>query len=90
MAEPVLCGVCGRDPKRTNNEHYECSHVDCPRRRHQWSDGTPPAQRQQDLPLGEKQLDHLCVNASYCNVDHLDPVTASENCKRRSARRVFN
>lgn len=43
-----------------------------------------------ELQASGLELDHLCVNAACCNVDHLEPVTASENCKRRSERRVFN
>jgi len=32
------CPVCGRDPKRVNNEASECSHVECPSRRSAWSE----------------------------------------------------
>lgn len=55
------CAVCGRDPQQTNTEHRECSHVDCPHRRKQWSDGAPTVvqrRRHGDLP-GEAQLDWL-------------------------------
>lgn len=39
------CPICGRDPAKANDEAHECSHVDCPSRRHCWSDGTPPPSR---------------------------------------------
>jgi hypothetical protein len=34
------CGVCGRDPERMNGEFSECSHLECPHRRHAWSERT--------------------------------------------------
>ena len=37
------------------------------------------------LPV-KKQLDHTCGNRLCCNPSHLEPVTAKENCKRRSSR----
>ncbi len=33
------------------------------------------------------ELDHLCVMPCCVNVDHLEPVTPSENCRRRDTRR---
>lgn len=38
------CVVCQRDPQRTNNTIYECSHVDCPSRRKAWSERPTPQQ----------------------------------------------
>jgi hypothetical protein len=38
------------------------------------------------VPPG-KQLDHLCHNEACINPDHLEPVTPSENCRRRDARK---
>lgn len=32
------CTVCRRDPGRMNSAVAECSHVDCPHRRHAWSE----------------------------------------------------
>jgi hypothetical protein len=32
---------------------------------------------------GGLELDHLCVNPSCCNIDHLEPVTPQENSRRR-------
>lgn len=43
-----------------------------------------------ELQASGLELDHLCVDPACGNVDHLDPVTASENCKRRQECRVFN
>jgi hypothetical protein len=37
------CLVCGKDPKRCNNEFSECSHVECPHRRTAWSERPSPA-----------------------------------------------
>lgn len=34
-----------------------------------------------EIPKG-LQIDHLCRNPACCNPAHLEPVTASENCKR--------
>jgi len=49
------CGVCGRDPDRMNSPVAECSHVDCPSRRHAWSERPRP----QDFAQGpyRKNLD---------------------------------
>ena len=33
-----ICIVCNRDPERMNSATAECSHVDCPHRRHAWSE----------------------------------------------------
>lgn len=33
------------------------------------------------------EIDHLCAMPCCVNVDHLDPVTPSENCRRRNTRR---
>ena len=32
------CDLCQRNPERMNSEHAECSHCDCPHRRHAWSE----------------------------------------------------
>lgn len=32
------CTTCNRDAKRMNSEIVECSHVECPHRRHAWSE----------------------------------------------------
>ena len=58
MAEPGgICYVCLRDPGQVNSEHSECSLVDCPHRRRQWSDRVfPPArrfERAEDDTLGD-------------------------------------
>lgn len=37
------CPTCHRDPERLNNEVAECSHVECPHRRHAWSERPSPA-----------------------------------------------
>ena len=37
MSAPA-CTVCRRDPERMNSVVAECSHVDCPHRRHAWSE----------------------------------------------------
>jgi hypothetical protein len=37
------CAVCSRSPRRMNSERAECSHVDCPHRRHCWSERPRPA-----------------------------------------------
>jgi len=29
------------------------------------------------------ELDHLCREQWCCNIDHLEPVTGAENCRRR-------
>jgi len=34
------------------------------------------------------ELDHLCVTPNCIHPDHHEPVTASENCQRRDARRA--
>jgi len=31
------CTTCARDPERMNSQIAECSHVECPHRRHAWS-----------------------------------------------------
>ena len=36
------CTTCGRDPQRMNNDRAECSHVECPNRRKQWSERPSP------------------------------------------------
>lgn len=36
------CTVCNRDPERMNGVFAECSHVDCPSRRHAWSERPRP------------------------------------------------
>ncbi len=35
-----------------------------------------------EIPEGH-QVDHLCRSRPCINPDHLEPVTASENCRRR-------
>jgi hypothetical protein len=37
-----------------------------------------------EIPTG-LQLDHLCFNTACVNPDHLEPVTAAENMRRRVA-----
>jgi hypothetical protein len=37
------CGTCARDPSRMNSDRAECSHVECPHRRHAWSERPTPA-----------------------------------------------
>lgn len=32
------CAVCARNPERMNNNFSECSHCECPHRRHAWSE----------------------------------------------------
>lgn len=40
-----------------------------------------------DLPDGfGMQVDHLCQVPSCCNPEHLELVTAAENCRRRHSR----
>lgn len=34
----MKCNVCERDVDRHNSDRAECSHVDCPHRRHAWSE----------------------------------------------------
>lgn len=41
---PAKCAVCQRDPERMNSSFSECSHVDCPHRRHAWSERPTPAE----------------------------------------------
>lgn len=36
--------------------------------------------------IGNKQLDHICCNRKCVNPNHLQPVTAKENCRRRNYR----
>lgn len=38
MSKPAACGTCARDPERMNSDVAECSHVECPHRRHAWSE----------------------------------------------------
>jgi len=38
------CTTCARDPERMNSQIAECSHVECPHRRHAWSERPTPAQ----------------------------------------------
>lgn len=38
------CLTCGHSALARNNEHFECSHVDCPHRRHCWSEHPTKAQ----------------------------------------------
>jgi len=38
----TTCGTCHRDPWRMNSDSAECSHVDCPHRRHAWSERPAP------------------------------------------------
>lgn len=40
-----------------------------------------------ELVTSGLEIDHLCVEAACCNPDHLEVVTASENCRRREARK---
>ena len=40
-----------------------------------------------ELAASGLELDHLCEMPHCCNPDHLEPVTPSENCKQREARR---
>lgn len=40
----MTCAVCLRDPERMNNAMAECSHVDCPYRRHAWSERPQPGE----------------------------------------------
>ena len=37
----------------------------------------------QSLVVSGLELDHLCRNPTCINVDHLEPVTPAENCRRR-------
>ena len=48
MSTAAKCGVCQRDPKTRNNDVSECSHIDCPSRRHCWSEGALPHYRKPD------------------------------------------
>lgn len=41
-----------------------------------------------ELQASGLELDHLCQAEHCCNPDHLDPVTPSENCRRRDAARA--
>jgi len=61
MAEPIPCAICGRKPQTVNTEHRECSHVDCPHRPKQWSDGAPNVitRRRDEMLPGEAQIDWL-------------------------------
>lgn len=38
MKSHVTCGTCHRDSQRMNSAIAECSHVECPHRRHAWSE----------------------------------------------------
>jgi len=40
-----------------------------------------------ELQASGLELDHVCMMPPCLNVDHLEPVTPSENCKRRDARK---
>jgi hypothetical protein len=54
------CPTCNRDPDRMNSEWSECSHVDCPTRRHNSSEGPVRGYRKTERkpdPL-HKQFDH--------------------------------
>ena len=42
MSHADTCPVCWRDPATRNNAVAECSHVDCPHRRHCWSERPQP------------------------------------------------
>lgn len=44
MEEQSRCAICSKDPKNRNNAFFECSHVDCPHRRHAWSERPTPEQ----------------------------------------------
>lgn len=39
----TACPTCNRNPERMNSDVSECSHVDCPTRRHAWSERPTPA-----------------------------------------------
>ena len=41
----------------------------------------------QEFVTSGLELDHLCEMPACIFIDHLEPVTPSENCKRRDARR---
>jgi len=41
----AVCGTCNRDPERMNSEFAECSHLECPHRRHAWSERTWPVSK---------------------------------------------
>ena len=43
MKQQVTCGTCNRDPQRMNSEFSECSHSECPHRRHAWSERPSPS-----------------------------------------------
>ena len=40
-----------------------------------------------ELQASGLELDHICTWPPCCNVDHLEPVTPAENCRRRDERR---
>ena len=45
-ADPLDCGTCLKSAKllkKLSNDDWECSHIECPQRRHCWSAGTGDA-----------------------------------------------
>lgn len=38
----MTCTTCGRNPEKVNDDWHECSHADCPHRRHAWSERPSP------------------------------------------------
>lgn len=47
---PQLCPTCGRDPKKVNSEWSECSHVECPSRKHDFAQPTGGMRERQPEP----------------------------------------
>lgn len=44
MSNEQRCATCGKYPAARNNQFFECAHVECPHRRHAWSERPTPEQ----------------------------------------------
>lgn len=65
------CTTCARNPERMNSQIAECSHVECPHRRHAWSERPTPAQ---------------LFKGPWPKNDSLDPLPLDKAIKKGGAR----